>query len=489
MKSYFYNRSKTNLFLILSFLIPFIIRLIPEILMGKYVVGFDTSAYYIPIISKLITGNMSVLEFTSTAPLFYMLLGLLHSAGLPLVLALKIFSPALLGFLSVSIYFYSEKTLSFSARRSLLLALFSSLYFVTLRISWDLLRNELGLIFLFIFLVFFDLNKKPTYIRTLMIAFSMIMVALSEQFVAVLMFSIFAFTLIIEARKHDFFIIKNYLLSSIPSIIIFSLVVYAKFQTSDFSLFGHAFRGNFEGWILAPLGFNSYFEMVTGLSLFFFYCYLAIIPFVFLGAKNLNLQMRAWIIISGIIIISPIISPNLFLPGAYRWILMLIFPFSICSLGVITKMKSRKVLAAFLMIFVTLSASFIILPAEYALPYHATFVYYVPSSMLQNTVPLQDCPDVDNVLKWFNTTKNQNDVLLTHDAFNGWATTMVDDKHIICYGYSQPDELAQSLHQQGYSVKVIWWLPELGQHGQTSLSASFTELYQSGDIAIYYYGD
>ena len=39
---------KPRVFLFLAFFVPIVVRIIPEILMGSYVVGFDTLAYYVP---------------------------------------------------------------------------------------------------------------------------------------------------------------------------------------------------------------------------------------------------------------------------------------------------------------------------------------------------------------------------------------------------------------------------------------------------------
>lgn len=57
----------------------------------------------------------------------------------------------------------------------------------------------------------------------------------------------------------------------------------------------------------------------------------------------------------------------------------------------------KKVLVGFATV---LSFSFVFLPAEAAFPYFRLYPYYVPSSMLQNSVPLSDCSDVVAALNW-----------------------------------------------------------------------------------------
>ncbi|PIU58924.1 hypothetical protein COS86_06920, partial [Candidatus Bathyarchaeota archaeon CG07_land_8_20_14_0_80_47_9] len=131
--------ARSEAFPLLAFLIPLVVRAIPEILMGPFVVGFDTLGYYVPNTLVWLNDGVGFWNFLAVAPLFYVLLMGVTSVGVPIIVSLKVMSPLLLGFLGIAVYFYANKTLAWSLRKSLLVVLFATLYFVALRVSWDML--------------------------------------------------------------------------------------------------------------------------------------------------------------------------------------------------------------------------------------------------------------------------------------------------------------------------------------------------------------
>ena len=68
------RRHQKTIFLFLAFAIPFAVRAIPEILMGPYIVGFDTLGFYIPNIIQWLHGGVNLWDFLATAPLLYTIL-------------------------------------------------------------------------------------------------------------------------------------------------------------------------------------------------------------------------------------------------------------------------------------------------------------------------------------------------------------------------------------------------------------------------------
>ena len=143
----------TRILAALAFFVPFLVRALPEVLMGEYLVGFDTISYYVPVALRWAHGGARFWEVVASAPLLYGLLVQLLISGVPLVVLLKVLPPVLHGFLGLSIYGYARLGFEWSLKKSLAASLLAVLYFVALRISWDMLRSELGLIFLFAFLI------------------------------------------------------------------------------------------------------------------------------------------------------------------------------------------------------------------------------------------------------------------------------------------------------------------------------------------------
>src|SRR3989442_2018319 len=130
-----------------SLLTPAGIRAIPEIIAGPYPIGYDTIAAYVPFIRDWATGNMGA-HYTSEVGgwLLFVLFGLTYSATRidPLTIV-KIAAPLLYGILGFSEYVFAEKVLQWDRQKSFLLVFIASVYFVSLRVSWDLFRNTLGL--------------------------------------------------------------------------------------------------------------------------------------------------------------------------------------------------------------------------------------------------------------------------------------------------------------------------------------------------------
>ena len=80
---------KKYLLPLLAFVVPLLIRFIPEVLMGPNVVGFDTMAHYVPTVLQWQNGNMGFWALVGTAPLFYSIVIFLVSSGGGLITVLK----------------------------------------------------------------------------------------------------------------------------------------------------------------------------------------------------------------------------------------------------------------------------------------------------------------------------------------------------------------------------------------------------------------
>jgi hypothetical protein len=139
-------------------------------------------------------------------------------------------------------------------------------------------------------------------------------------------------------------------------------------------------------------------------------------------------------------------------------------------------------------VMVLLSSCFVMLPAKLAFPYFTAFPYYTPSSMLQNSVPLEDCDDVVKALSWAKENVGRDGFLLAHDAFYGWALSFLDRDKIVPYGYGDPEAIAResSIHGLG-NLYLIWWVSGEGWHGMVNTPASFETVFRSNNIAVYLY--
>jgi hypothetical protein len=463
----------------------------PEILMGSYIVGFDTLGYYVPNTLVWLQNGIPFWAFIGEAPFLYVLLLSLTSIGVPIVITMKFFSPLLLGLLSLTVYFYANKTLGWGPKKSFSAVLFATLYFVALRISWDMLRSELALIFMFVTLMFIDKNGKPLR-NILFLSLAMIAVVFTHQLVAIIMFAIIMISILRSYFDKKMVSFRRLIICSIPAAALFLLIVYGKYMASPGFSFVRGFTGQESEGFLALFGFASYTDMVANTLGFLVFCYLPLMPLIVLGARRFkgNLQMKVWISWILISLLLVLISPNASFPVyPYRWTLLLTYPLAFYATTGFVELKRSRDKAFVAVLLVTLSSSFVLMPNTLAFPYLDLYPNYIPSSMLQNTVALNDARDTANAVDWAQNNIIGNAHLLVHDVFYGWALLSIDSDKLIPYGYDNPEIVAEKLYENGleHTLYLIWWVNGSGWHGQPNVSSSFTQVYESGKMAIYVY--
>src|SRR2546428_6134298 len=149
-------------FALAAFLVPVFIRSIPEILVGPYPIGWDTIAFYVPNTLDWAAGKVGFVQILGTAPLMYMIsVPVYWVTRVNPVWIFKIMGPILYGTMIWSLFRFLRIGLKWPDKQALGGALLTSLYFVTLRISWDLYRNMLGLTFILLSLPLLQNWKGP----------------------------------------------------------------------------------------------------------------------------------------------------------------------------------------------------------------------------------------------------------------------------------------------------------------------------------------
>ncbi len=492
--------SKTNrdfLFPLISFIIPLTIRAIPEVIMAPYITGFDTMAHYVPTTLSWINGGVDFWSFIATAPLFYSIIVLLVSSGGALIAVLKIIPPILHGFLGLSIFGYAKLGLNWSPTKSVLTGLLATVYFVSLRISWDMLRNELALIlFFFVLILLKPKSSANSWKHYLLLSLGMSLVVLTHQLVSALMFGIIGLTMAYQLFKGQRLDMCRLFVAALPAVLIFFAAFYFSPRIPEYRLiFG--FSQN-DGW-LSLFGFSSYWAMLASYAGFFLFLFLPILPFVIIGLKDLgDFQLRAWILLCLVLALIPLVSPS-----NLRWLMLLSYPFAFLVADALSRIKKAsrkrfginvsKVATVYLIIMLSvLSLGLLLMPPESPTPYFSAnvynnYVYQIPTSMLQNTVSIADCQDTATALQWVKGRLNDTEYLLTHRAFYGWALSVLKDERVILYEYEDPEGVARNVTQEHGQAYLIWWVNGQGWYGQPSVSSSFLEVYQSGRIAIYAY--
>jgi len=154
---YSYNKHRKvehRIILVVSFLAGFIFRLLNEILVGVYPIGYDPSVYY--LYSVLCCDYDYILD----APLYPLfLLFLYRLLGGNIIVAIKLGSSLVIGFFFLSLAYWAINREHLYSWDVALFVLSFFTFWISLRIAWDLHRNLVSLSFSLIALSIYE--KKP----------------------------------------------------------------------------------------------------------------------------------------------------------------------------------------------------------------------------------------------------------------------------------------------------------------------------------------
>lgn len=140
---------------------------------------------------------------------------------------------------------------------------------------------------------------------------------------------------------------------------------------------------------------------------------------------------------------------------------------------------------------------------ENAYPYFSSYnsyLGYIQSSMLQNSISLKDTQATVELIKWLDVNFDNASVFIVHEAFYNWAIIYFSHKSsLISIGeedLSQPSRqttlqsivsASSNAVEKGYKAYTIWWKNGKGWYGIPQLPSDFIEAKASGDMALYLY--
>ena len=480
-----------------AFTLPLIVRSIPEALAWPWPIGFDTIFSYVPWMMNGYPLNLGLTEMLKGTRLFPLLALAANSLINDPILTVKVLGPMLYALLGLSMYLFARRVLGWPPRKSLLLVSVCSLYFVSLRISWEMYRQMLGTIFLFLTLTAYHASKPKALPLTAVFS---ILTALSHEIAAVILLAILLADGVRCSLKGD--------LEKLPSAFL-SLLLMSAF-------IAYMLYDPETGFIRLPL--ERYGESWPVLAQFILgflvYCYAFLLPFALYGAlKVRNRHVHYWAASALLIGLWPLLYPQASPPLWFRWIIFMVYPMSIYfAEGVYSAFapckkdapKPLKIVAGILMAFIALSAGcYLAAPPEKAFPYFSDYnpyKAYIQSSMLQSTIPISDIDDVMYSLDWISENAGGECVLILHEAFYPWSLlrgevgcgiVLVRERNL-----SNPvrgtfaDELtkiSERLADDGKAVYTIWWVEGKGWYNVPSLPSCFKQLVSYGHIAVYTY--
>jgi hypothetical protein len=477
-------------FALAAFLIPLFIRTIPEILVGPYPIGWDTIAFYVPNTLDWATGKTGWLTMLGTAPLMYMIsVPIYMISHVNPVWIFKVMGPILYGSMILALFRFLTLRLKWPPKRALGATLLTTLYFVTLRISWDMYRIMLGSTFILLSLPlmedFKNLKNQVTLATLIALAIA------ADQLTGVIALVLIGTRTLTAMMKRDWGSVSRLVGAALPSLLLFVSVAYASLIVPG--------TGLFQRQAVLP-GFDSLSSSVGFLG----YAYLALAPFILLGFGRVpNLDLKSWSgFCIGIVLLAlvPFFGP---IVASYRWSLLLDVPLCIYATAGFARLiqltpimvsrvsNVRKLAVPIVCTILAISAIlYIAVPAQRAIPYYAAFPSLLPTSMIQDTVPLSEMVSLKQLLDWTATRLGPGTALITHQAIYGWARTYLpaSNDHVVNYGYESALDGVQLARSTGFSsVLMIWWVNGTGWDGQPNVPAGFVPMVQEGSLAVYEY--
>jgi hypothetical protein len=242
-----------------------------------------------------------------------------------------------------------------------------------------------------------------------------------------------------------------------------------------------------------------------GLNLgFLVYAYLALVPLVVIGLRRVrNVELRIWSLFCiGIVLTAllPFFGPVV---QSYRWSLLLDIPVCVFAAAGLYKVVEsfppriglgrnlhRLVLPTFSAVLIVSAILYMALPAQQAAVFYTAYPEQLPTSMVQDTIPLSDLGNLRALLDSAAARIGPTTVLITHQAIYGWARAYLPslNDRIINYQYNSPLTGVEMAKSNGYSsILMIWWTNGNGWHNQPYVPSGFETLVANGDLALYTY--
>ena len=473
---------------IFSFVLGFVIRLIPELLSYPNPIGFDTVYYAARVKSGVFwsgwTSIFSMWLFEGV------LIAVDKVVQMDPFLLLKLAVPLLYGLNVCGIYHFSRKALNWSTKTALIATFFFAFQLASLRMSWDLHRNMLGsAVLLFTLPLIRRVDSKKNFAVLLTLS---ILLVLSHILVWAVLFAVVLATFINDWLKNERLKSLKLLAAVLPAfaVLLISLFVFppaayiqenviASEDTVHQSPGGVFFLVNYLSVSDAVQNYPSYLDLVLHVFSLFSVLYLWWLPLVLVGLFRDKI-LDGWILLLLLGSFDALITPFCALDLWSRWMFMMVYPFTFYAINGVEKLSkfggksvlfgfgwlnwikvTRKTALKIFSVTIVLGSIFLTLPpffdrfGVFSIP---TTISYLPSTMQYNTIPLRDVKPTVEVVEWLNENMNDGSSVLVHHAFFWWADLYLDKRHVIVDFVKDFERaLDVALERSFNPIYLVWW--------------------------------
>jgi hypothetical protein len=493
----------------LVFFAGFLVRLVPELLAGASPIGFDTVYYAAVMRSGVVWANWSSF-FTSTWLLNALTVPLYGTLQVDPFLLLKVVAPSLYGLSVAGVYWVGRRMLRWDVKMCLAAAGLFAVQLAALRISWDLLRNTLGMGLLLFTLPF--VGKVESKRTVAVFASLSLLTVFAHEYsgvaLVVIVLGVLGWRL---ARKSFGRSEALTFLGFLPALAVFSTGMFLRFfpirygtATTAFST-GEAYVGR-SGFFANYLAVNdgvfyypTYTDLLIDVTLLFALLYLSYLFLVWKGFFR-NGVLNVW---TGMLLVGSfgcLVWPFFALDLWSRWMFMLVYPFTFYAVnglfrllrgfdGAKSKIGGLRKKAVFGALGVTLVLGSIYLATPllmntgqagvFVLPYVSGHFSSAPA------VPYQDVKSTSEAWTWLNENMDSNSCALVNHVFSEWERLLLNKTHFTIQFWNDGILALDDALDRGFdSVYLVWWNTDIGWYN-VSVPNQFVRLIDFGRISVY----
>jgi hypothetical protein len=495
----------------------FFVRLVPELLAFPSPIGFDTIYYAYVMKSGVVWAHWSAF-FSSTWLLNAFIIPLYNLTQVDPFLLLKVLAPFLFGLNVAGIYWFARKSLGWSAGMSVLASVFFSLQLASLRISWDLLRNTLGLgILLFAMSYVKDVKSNRGF--ALFTTLSLLSV-FAHEYAAVLLFvAVFGLLVWGTVRKQVDLARVRVFLGVLPAFAVFMVgfglrlsPVYS--ATSNVMVACDTVSGKASGLFFlvnyltvqnSVDSYATYWNLAFSVVVLFAALFL---PYLLLVVKGFfkNNVLTLW---TGFLLIGAfgcLVIPFSALQYWYRWMFMLVYPFTFYAVSGLSWVwkklpRGQQYLSqmwpfdwkASAMVCFTFYLGIAYLATPLIMPLTGMSVASVSQNYLyfsdSPTVPYKDADSVVQAMKWLDSNSGSGSCVILQHALLCWGEIYLDKNQGIVTFNSNLNLAVTTAQTHGYSmVYFVWWNTPVGWYS-VIVPPNLVGVQDFGRISVYRCGD
>ncbi len=493
----------------LIFLAGFLVRLVPELLAFASPIGFDTVYYAAVMKSGVIWPNWSSV-FTSTWLLHALTVPLYSVSQVDPFLLLKVVAPGLYGLNVAGVYWFGRKLLGWDVKMCLAAAGLFAFQLAALRISWDLLRNTLGMGLLLFALPFVGkLGSKRDFA---VFALLSLLTVFAHEYAGVALVVVVLGVVVWRFARRNFGRSEALtVLAVLPALAVFSTGMFLRFFPIKYAVTttalstGEAYSGRFMFFAnyLATndsvFRYSAYADLLVDVSLLFAFLYLSYLFLVWKGFFR-NGVLNVW---TGLLLVGSfgcLVMPFFALDYWSRWMFMLVYPFTFYAVNGLSKLLrgsnggsgklggfSKKAVFGGLGVTLLLGSVYLATPVlmntvrvgVFVLPYVSAHFCSAPA------VPYQDVKSVTQAVTWLDENMGDNSCALVNHVFALWGQLYLGKSHVTLEFWNDAGlALADALGHGFGSVYFVWWNEDIGWYN-VSVPSQFMRLRDFGRISVY----